>query len=128
MSTPPSVESLLAELIAVSQEELRWHRAAVMPQVRKTIEETLATTQMRKAYELCDGEHTFRDIATSVGAGLSTLSRWTRRWRDLGIAFERPDGRIEHLVSLDALGLPSELGDEPPKTRSRSPASRKKSA
>jgi len=106
-----SAEEVLAQLVSVAEEQLRWHRAAVLPQVRSTIEETLQSTQLRMTYELCDGEHTLREIAAAVGASLGSISRWTKSWRDLGIAFERPDGRIEHLVSLAALGLPTDLGD-----------------
>jgi hypothetical protein len=34
------------------------------------------------------------------------LSGWTRRWRDLGIAYEvAPARRIKHLASLKSLGI-----------------------
>jgi hypothetical protein len=111
----------LTELLAVAEEQLRWQRAAALPQVRDTIEHALSSTQLRHAYELCDGEHTLRQIARTVGAGLGSLSRWTRNWRNLGIAFERADGRIQHLVSLEALGLPIETSE--PQRRQRRRAS-----
>jgi hypothetical protein len=41
-----------------------------------------------------------------------SVSNWTRRWRDLGIAYETEKGRIRHLVSLDALGIPVEVDGE----------------
>jgi hypothetical protein len=104
-----TTDELLAELLEVNKEHLRWLRASVMPSVRRTIETALTTTQLRKAYEMCDGETTSRDIAKAVNASPATLSNWTRRWRDLGIAYETQDGPIKHLVSLGALGISLEV-------------------
>ena len=42
-----STDELLAELLATMQEQLRWQRASVLPEVRKTIEATLTTTLIR---------------------------------------------------------------------------------
>jgi hypothetical protein len=102
----PSVEQLLSELVEVAQDQLRWQRAAVLPQVRATIDQTLTTTQLRTAYELCDGKNQGTDIAKKVKASQPSLSGWTKRWRDLGIAYETPDRKIKHLASLKSLGLP----------------------
>lgn len=93
-----TTEDLLAEM-------LRWQRAAVLPEVRRTVEAALTTTQLRRAFEMCDGTKRANEIASAVGASNATLSNWTRRWRDLGIAFETDDRKIRHLVSLEALGL-----------------------
>jgi len=100
-----TTDELLTDLLATANEQLRWFKASVLPGVRSTVESSLGTTQLRRAYEMCDGAKTNKDIATAVGASASSLSNWTRRWRDLGIAYETPDGRIQHLVSLAALGL-----------------------
>jgi hypothetical protein len=96
---------------------LRWQRAAVLPHVRETVETALETTQMRKAYELCDGTRTGGEIGSAVGTSQQTISNWTRRWRDLGIAYDTEDRRARHLVSLDALGLPTEVGGGQPAGR-----------
>ena len=100
-----TTDELLTQLLDTAQEQLRWLRASVLPDVRATIETTLRTTQMRRAYEICDGKTTSRDIATAVNASPASLSNWTRRWRDLEIAYETVDGPIKHLVSLAALGI-----------------------
>lgn len=97
-----STEELLTEM-------LRWQRAAVLPEVRKTIEGALTTTQLRRAFEMCDGTKKGSEIASAVGASNASISNWTRRWRDVGIAYETDDRRIRHLVSLEALGLPVEV-------------------
>jgi hypothetical protein len=107
-ATPEGVEALLAEILCVAEEHLRWQRAAVLPEVRRTIEQALTSTRLRRAYELCDGNHTYREIGSEVGASAGSVTNWTRRWRDLGIAYETSEGRIHHLVSLEALGLPVE--------------------
>jgi CRP-like cAMP-binding protein len=103
-----STDELLAELLATAQEQLRWQRAAVLPEVRKTIEATVTTTQLRRAYEMCDGTKSGTEIANAVGTSQQTVSRWAQRWRDLGIAYD-VGGRVKHLTSLSALGLPLEV-------------------
>lgn len=116
-------DELLAELLATAQEQLRWQRAAVLPEVRRTIENTLTTTQLRRAYEMCAGTNASADIAKAVGTSKQSMSGWTRRWRDLGIAYEVEGRRIKHLTSLAALGLPFDVTtgqvDGPPGSRSR---------
>jgi hypothetical protein len=121
----PTTDELLAELLAVAQEQLRWQRAAVLPDVRKTIETALTTTQLRRAFEMCDGSTASGDIAKAVGTSPQSMSGWTRRWRDLGIAYEVEGRRVKHLMTLAALGLPIEIdGDEgAPRARGRSWAS-----
>jgi hypothetical protein len=105
-----TTEEVLIRLLETSQEQLRWLRAAFTPQVRATLEATLTTTQLRRAYEMCDGKTTTREIATAVGASKGSITNWTRRWRDVGIAYEA-EGRIKHLVSLAAVGIPLEVGE-----------------
>jgi hypothetical protein len=108
-----TTDELLAELLAVAQEQLRWQRASVLPDVRKTIETTLTTTQLRRAFEMCDGTNASGDIAKAVGTSPPSMSGWTRRWRDLGIAYEVEGRRVKHLTSLSALGVPVEVdGDD----------------
>ena len=104
----------LARLVGIAEEQLRWQRAAVLPQVRGTIEQALTTTQLRRAYELCDGEHNNIDIAKAVGTSEASVSRWAKRWRDLGIVYEaatESGRRNAHLVSLESLGLPLDVGE-----------------
>ncbi len=110
MAGTPSAEESLARLVDIAEEQHRWQRASVLPGVRKTVEQTLTSTQLRRAYELCDGKTTSRNIATAVGASNASVSGWTRRWRDLGIAYDTEDG-IKHLASLKSLGLPVEIDD-----------------
>lgn len=105
-----TAEDLLGELLAVAHEQLRWQRAAMLPEVRKTIERVLTTAQLRRAYESCDGTKQSADIAAEVGTSKQNMSAWTRRWRDLGIAYEIEGRRIKHLTSLSALGLSIEAG------------------
>lgn len=95
------IEALLAE-------QLRWLRAAAMPQVRETIDTALSKTQMRQAFELCDGKTTNSGIGKKVGASEATISRWTSEWRNLGIAYDDERG-VHHLISLKALGLPIDV-------------------
>lgn len=104
-----SDEQLLGRLVTTSEELLRWQRVAALPTVRTTIEATLTKTEHRKAYELCDGKRTATEIGKAIGTTQQSVSNWTLRWRDLGIAYEEEGGRVHHLVSLAALGLPIEV-------------------
>lgn len=99
------------ELLEVAREQLRWQKASVLPQVRQTIADTLTTTKLRRAYEMCDGETGSTEIAKASGVSKQAVSNWTRRWRDLGIAYETESRRIQHLTSLAALGLPVEVDE-----------------
>jgi hypothetical protein len=106
-----SAEELLARLIDVAEDQLRWQRAAVLPEVRKTVDQALTTTKLRTAYEGCDGETQSGDIAKAADMSAATFSEWAKRWRELGIVYERPGKRMRHLVSLKALGLPIKLDE-----------------
>lgn len=79
-----TTEELLTKLIETAQEQLRWQRAYVLPEVRKTIQLTLITTQLRRAYEMCDGTKQSVDIATAVGASKASMSVG----RDVGVIWE----------------------------------------
>lgn len=106
-----SVEELLTQLLMAVREQQRWQRAAALPVVRQTVAETVRTTEQRKAYEMCDGKTPNKKIAEAIGKSEATISRWASSWRDAGIAYEGDDG-TRHLVSLDTLGLPVEIGGD----------------
>jgi hypothetical protein len=105
----PEDETELIRLVELVEEQLRWQRAAALPEVRRTIEAALSTTQLRRAYEACDGQRSSKEIARSVGISKQAFSGWTRNWRDLGIAYEVEGRQIRHLTSLRSLGLPIEV-------------------
>jgi hypothetical protein len=104
-----ATEKFQRGMLEIAAEQLRWLRAASMPQVRATVAQVLATTQLRKAYELCDGTKASSETAAEVGISPQAFSAWTRRWRNLGIAYEVEGRRIRHLISLAALELPLEV-------------------
>jgi hypothetical protein len=104
--TSSRTEDLVARLVELAEEQLRWQRAAVTPSVRATIERALATKQQREAFERCDGQQQSMDIAQAVGTSKQNFSGWTRRWRDLGIAYEVDGRKVKHLASLRSLGIP----------------------
>lgn len=108
----PTTDELLEKLLATAREQLRWQRAFVLPHVRQTLEGTLTTSQLRLAYEMCDGTKQSADIAAAVGTSKQSMSNWTRRWRDLGIAYEVDGRKVRHLTSLSALGISIEIEGE----------------
>jgi len=99
------VEQLLAE-------QLRWLRAAALPSVRETVRAALKTSDQRRAYELCDGSRTGKEIAAAVGVTPTAITQWTKRWRNLAIADETAEKKIRHLVSLATLELPLKVEEE----------------
>lgn len=115
--TPEPAPALTTEefqrgMLALAGEQFRWLRAAAMPGVRMTVTAALGTTQLRQAYELCDGTRKSNEVASEVGISKQAFSAWTRRWRNLGIAHQIEDRRIKHLVSLSALEIPIEVDGE----------------
>jgi Helix-turn-helix domain len=96
-------------LLAVAEEQLRWLRAAALSRVRETIDAALPKSEMRRAFELCNGNRTGAQLAKAVGVSPQSISNWTKRWRNLGIAYEVEGGAIRHLVSLESLELPMEV-------------------
>lgn len=61
---------------------------------------------MRVVYEMCDGEHTFREMATAASVSVGTIGNWTKRWREAALVYETAAGRMKQLVSLEAIGFP----------------------
>ncbi|HEX3518856.1 MAG TPA: hypothetical protein VHT29_07470 [Solirubrobacteraceae bacterium] len=110
----PSVEELLIRLVQIAEDQLRWQRVAVLPDRRRTVDRVLDSTKLRRAYEGCDGNTPSGDIAKAAGMSAATFSERAKRWRELGIAYEDHGKRVNHLLSLAALGLPIDIDDKPP--------------
>jgi hypothetical protein len=106
MTDEAASDEMLSRLVEIAEEQLRWQRAAVMPSVRETVLSTLTSEQHRQAFEMCDGTVPSNDVAAAVGTSKQNFSGWTRRWRDLGIAYEVSGRKIRHLASLSSLGIP----------------------
>lgn len=67
------------------KEILRWTKVTSIPQVKKTLEETLKTDKEKLAYQLSTGS-TSREIAATVGVDFSTILDWWEKWYGLGMA------------------------------------------
>jgi hypothetical protein len=104
-----SDDEALRELVAIAKEQLRWQQAATLQSVRDALSRMLTTTDMRRVYEMCDGDRTFRESATEAGVALGTVSGWTRRWREAALVFETDAGRMKQLVRLEAIGISIEV-------------------
>lgn len=91
-------------------EMLLWVKAAVIPQVKTRVDQTLSATPERKAYNAADGSKTNTELAAIAGKSKQLVSKWSKKWRQLGIASLTPDGHLRHLQSLEAFGLPIEAG------------------
>jgi DNA-binding CsgD family transcriptional regulator len=105
-------EDPLRELLAVAREQLRWTRAVAIPQLRTTLGLVLNSTEKRRVYELCDGKLASKEIAERLGIPVTTISTWTREWRNLGLASQVEERRIQHIVSLRAIGLEQVVSED----------------
>lgn len=112
MSEDLSGDGALCDLVEIAKEQLRWQQAASLHGVRDALSSTLTTTDMRRVYEMCDGERTFREIATAAGVALGTVSSWTRGWREAALVYETDAGRMKQLVSLAAIGIPTDVAGD----------------
>jgi hypothetical protein len=95
----------------VLRELLRWQRAVAMPQVRLNIDGALGSESQRRAYDAADGIRTLRDLGEIAGASTAAVGKWSKRWRQLGIASLTADGRVLHLGDLESFGLSVEGND-----------------
>lgn len=105
------------ELVQIQREQLRWLRALALPQVRATVIETLKSPSERKAYDLCDGTRTGREIAAAADVSPATVSGWWKKWRLMAIAEDVEGRRVAHIATLAELGLDAQgsagLREEP---------------
>lgn len=116
-----SSEDALNELVSIAKQQLRWQQAATLPDIKEALSAALVTTEMRKVYEACDGKRSFREIADATGVPQATVGRWTQNWREVALLFEADSGRMEHLVSLESIGLPVAVGAEDTPRRTKRP-------
>ena len=100
--------ALLQRLVDLQAEAVRLQKAALMPQLRRSAAEILTKTAQRRAFEAFNGRRTLREVQAEVSVPVSTLGRWANGWRQSGLVFDNAEGRVEHLMSLDGLGLAAE--------------------
>lgn len=112
-------EETLSELLEVAKEQLRWQQAASLSTVKDALVRSLTSTDMRKVFEACDGRRTFKEISAATGVPPATVGRWTQSWREVALVFENDDGRVQRLVSLDAVGIPLATGEVEGSRRSK---------
>jgi hypothetical protein len=81
----------LGRLVAVAEEQLQWQCAVAPPQARETIERALTTTQLRRAYELLNGEHRNIDVAKSVETSEASVNQWSSAGATWGLPTRWPE-------------------------------------
>jgi hypothetical protein len=106
MTDQAPMEQVIQRIAAALEEQARWQRLIGLRVGREVLIGALGSDQLRLAYSLCDGEHTLRQIASEVGVALGTVSNWTRKWRDLGVAYENANGRMCYLIPHESLVVP----------------------
>lgn len=91
MSDGTATEALLEELV-------RWTRLLATPVYDARVDETLASAKERQAFRLADGTRRGTEIANDSQSSKASVSGWAKKWREAGIAYENPDGNIQHLA------------------------------
>lgn len=101
-------EGLLKEL----REQTKWLRFLALPNLKKTIEENLATKEQRAIYDLSDGKNSTYNIAKKLsreGIKVShmTVFNYWKKWFVLGIVVpsEKYSGRLEKIINLKELNI-----------------------
>lgn len=94
-------------------EIVKWLRFIGLQDAKKVIDDTVSEENdeekerdKRIAYELTDGTHSTREIATRVNFSKGTVSNWQTKWSEQGIV-DKGEGqdKAEHLISLEDAGL-----------------------
>lgn len=86
---------------------LKWFRFASLQQLRNILTQNLTTDKELLIYELSDGEHTTREIASLVNVSSNqTIVNYWKRWSKLGMVEpSKRQGRFQRICSLEEVGL-----------------------
>lgn len=101
---PDTQEELLREM-------LKWLKFSGMQQAKEVVDDTLTyedeqkERDYRKVYELSNGDNSQSEISEYITYSSRTVGNWQDRWTKVGIMQQNPDGKYEHLISLENLGL-----------------------
>lgn len=96
-------DGILKEL----KEQTKWLRFLALPNLKKTIEETLKTNEQNRIYELSNGKNSSNDISKELSTegikvtGMTVRNYW-KRWFDLGlvVSSEKHTKRFEKIIDL----------------------------
>lgn len=106
--TLKEIRDSLDRLAQLTREQIKWTKLAGMQQLRSILERNLLTDEMRKAYQLSDGQRTTRDIAKLSGIGSNgTIATYWAKWKSLGIVEPSSSfkGRYQRIIGLDEVGI-----------------------
>lgn len=91
------------ETVNLLKELVKWTKVTNIPKVKKILLETLPSPEEKVAYELSDGRSSDK-IAKKVGVSSMTITRWWKKWINIGIAESisaRGGQRAEKTFSLE---------------------------
>jgi len=115
-TTLKEIRDAIDKLAQLTKEQIKWTKLAGMQQLRSILERNLLTDEMRKVYQLSDGQRTTRDIAKLSGIGSNaTIATYWSKWKTLGIVEPSNSfkGRYQRIIGLDEVGIevPRIVGD-----------------
>jgi len=100
------------QLISLMQKLVIYTKLANYDNIRNRLMEILNTSDKRCVFEATDGKNTTRDIESSTGVNISTISTWWREWQKEGIVGESQEreGRRYKVLSLPDFGIEVPIG------------------
>lgn len=97
------------QMIQLLEELVIWTKVTSIPYVKKTLEEILHSPEEKIAYQASDEKTTYRQVAKLANVGLSTISRYGKKWIKSGIAKAVPTKgggqKAVRLFSLEDFGI-----------------------
>ena len=101
-------EDILQEL----RKQTKWIKFLALSKLKKIIGGTLTTKELRRIYDLSDGENSTYDIAKKMSEEEMKVShmkiyRYWKKWSTLGMVVpnEKYSGRYKKIIDLEDLGI-----------------------
>lgn len=94
----------MPEQLEVLKDIRKWLRFLGVSELDRSLHTILDTEDKRKINDLADGDTSQTDIIDKTGVPRSTVSKWLREWKKLGIV-KKNGSNYEHLLGLDHVDL-----------------------
>jgi Trp operon repressor len=90
------ISEKLTELVTIAS-------LANRAEVSRILSTEIDSKEKRLVYELLDGNRSVREISAATAVNISTISKWSQRWAQVGIISEESgvQGRRKKIFDLD---------------------------
>lgn len=94
-------------IIELLEELVKWIKVTSIPEVRTLLEETLADSKEKIAYQASDGRKS-KEVAKLANVSYVTVTKWWKKWTKAGIAVPisaKGGERARRVFSLEDFGI-----------------------